>query len=775
MLQAILQEPDGASTRARRTAGSLSRLCCMLLLCLSATIAAASAKVEVTMMLPPSDRQRHAWTMLAEEFNRRSPDTTFRLIWSDLSKKFDFLSVAGQLPDLILIPDFDLVNHHEALIDLEPFFEARPELRLQIHPKLIRACHYKGRLKLLPLFYSVPIVYYRPDLFRKAGLLPPDPDWTWNDYRRAARLLTERNADGSVKTYGTNVQMGWWVEWLTLVRQAGGDVATADGTLQINQVATRQAFELMHDLIFADGSAPGLAENPPGGFMSGRIAIYYAGHVSELDSLRSQAPFEWDLATLPIGPAGRTTGELAAAGVGVSKTSKHSEAAMKVLDFILCKESAIALANAGLIPPARSDVARETMLLGSPESRQISPRHIEILPQTLEIAASVPKLRFFLPLAQSCLNPLMSAALRNPNRDALADLPVQLDVAARNYLRTLEEKPPANRSQFFVQSVLAALAGLGLLWWYFRRTPVRPRERTMQRLFLLFASPCVVGLLLLSIWPLLLSFWWAQTDYNLTGVPRYVGLEQYRSLLLSDPDFWHSLKLSLLFAVFAVPLGLAVSLGTALLLNQAVPAIGFFRSVFYLPSILPAAASAMMWVWFLDPHSGVVNRLFAAVGVQGPGWLQDPRWTLPAVVLISLWGFGGGMLIFLAGLKNISKDLYEAAEIDGAETLSLFFHITLPSLAPMLFFNLTIGIIGALQVFDLLFLISSFSNAGAALGGPEKSTYFYVLNLYEKSFVYLNVGVGSAMAWLFFMVILLITGANFWARRFWWQTEGGPS
>jgi len=250
--------------------------------------------------------------------------------------------------------------------------------------------------------------------------------------------------------------------------------------------------------------------------------------------------------------------------------------------------------------------------------------------------------------------------------------------------------------------------------------------------------------------------------------PRFVGWSQYQSLLTQDPYFWHSLRITFLYAIFAVPSSLAVALLTALLLNSNKRGIGAFRTLFYLPSILPVAASGIMWAFFLNPQWGLINRALAAVGIKGPGWLYDPRWALPSLVIVALWGFGGPMIIFLAGLKTIPDSLYDAASIDGAGKVQQFFHLTIPSLSPVIFFNLTMGIIAALQIFDVAYVVGS---AGPGIGEPQKSTYFYVLNLFDRAFIQLNVGMGSAMAWILFAITLAITGTNLWARRFWVYSE----
>ncbi len=183
--------------------------------------------------------------------------------------KLNLLTVAGALPDLIDTADISLVAIHDKLIDLDDFLNQLPEIKAQYYPSLLQSCQYKGSLKMIPFYYNVPFIYYRPDLFRKAGLPEPSPDWTWDDYRHDAKMLTERNPDGAVEIYGTNVQAKWWVEWLSLIRQAGGDALTQDGQLEINSPATLQAVQLMHDLIYVDRSAPKPMDAPPNGFENG--------------------------------------------------------------------------------------------------------------------------------------------------------------------------------------------------------------------------------------------------------------------------------------------------------------------------------------------------------------------------------------------------------------------------------------------------------------------------------------------------------------------------
>jgi multiple sugar transport system permease protein len=247
--------------------------------------------------------------------------------------------------------------------------------------------------------------------------------------------------------------------------------------------------------------------------------------------------------------------------------------------------------------------------------------------------------------------------------------------------------------------------------------------------------------------------------------PQFIGLDNYIYLMTQDPAFWPSVKVTLVYAAISVPLGLALSLSVALLLNRRVRFLGTFRTIYFLPSLLPATASGVVWVYIFHPNQGLLNRLLAQAGIQGPAWTMSVDWALPALIIMGLWGFGGAMVIFLAGLQDVPRSLYEAAELDGAGTLQQFLHVTFPVLSPVVFFNLTMGLIGALKAFDSAYVFGMTS--GGMPGGPARATLFYVLNLYLKAFNYFHMGLASAMAWLLFTAILLLTWLNFRLARRW--------
>ncbi|MCB0096694.1 MAG: sugar ABC transporter permease [Caldilineaceae bacterium] len=280
--------------------------------------------------------------------------------------------------------------------------------------------------------------------------------------------------------------------------------------------------------------------------------------------------------------------------------------------------------------------------------------------------------------------------------------------------------------------------------------PLRPKTNLQRRTVTgyLFISPFILGFLLWFLIPALTAIWLTFTDWNLIRPPRYVGLDNILQLG-RDTLFWQSLKVTTIFTLASVPVGLVVSFLLALLMNTRVRGISLFRTIYYLPSIVPAVASAVLWAWIFNTDFGLANVVLTALGLPKIQWLQDPSWALPALIIMSLWGLGATMVIYLAGLQGIPAVFYEAAEIDGAGRWAQLRHITIPLMSPVIFFNLIIGIIGTFQVFTAGFLITD--------GGPQNSTLFYVLYLYRNGFEFLKMGYSAALAWVLFFIIMALT------------------
>jgi multiple sugar transport system permease protein len=277
-----------------------------------------------------------------------------------------------------------------------------------------------------------------------------------------------------------------------------------------------------------------------------------------------------------------------------------------------------------------------------------------------------------------------------------------------------------------------------------------------------FTSLWIVGLLTFTAYPVVASLYYSFCDYSILKTAVWCGAENYQELFRDDL-FWKSLRNTLFFAGLSVPLGTVVSLSLALLLNCEVRGRRFFRVVFYLPSIVPIVASSMLWLWIFNGQYGLLNGalgpLLRPFGLSPPAWWTDPTWAKPALVIMSLWGTGNAMVIYLAGLQNVPKELYEAAEIDGASSWRRFWHVTLPSIAPVVYFNVVMGVIGAMQIFAQAFIISDAASGGAGThdGAPARSLLFYTMYLFTTAFHDLRMGYASAMAYVLFVIIATLT------------------
>lgn len=289
-----------------------------------------------------------------------------------------------------------------------------------------------------------------------------------------------------------------------------------------------------------------------------------------------------------------------------------------------------------------------------------------------------------------------------------------------------------------------------------------PKRRSRLRRDLVgygFIAPWLAGFLVFTLFPFVASIYFSFTKYDIMTPPTWVGAANYRALLTQDPLFWKSLSVTFRYALIAMPLGMVCGVGLSLLLNARIAGMSVYRTVFYLPSIVPAVATSVVFVWILNPQIGLVNGVLKKFGIVGPAWLQDPKWALWALILMGLWGVGGSMVIYLAGLKDIPVHLYEAAIIDGASPIQRTRHITLPMLTPVIFFNLVMGVIGSFQYFTQAYVMTA--------GGPQDSTMFYSLYLFNRAWRYLDMGYASAMAWILFLLITVVTVLLFRTQRRW--------
>lgn len=286
----------------------------------------------------------------------------------------------------------------------------------------------------------------------------------------------------------------------------------------------------------------------------------------------------------------------------------------------------------------------------------------------------------------------------------------------------------------------------------------RRRVRRREWLGLLYIAPWIAGFLIFTAYPFTQSFYLSFTNWKGIGAKRFVGADNYVRVFTDDPLFFKSIGNTLIYTAISLPAGMLLAFLLAMLLNESVRMMPLFRTFFYLPSLTSGVATVVLWVFILG-RDGALNRFLAVFGIEGPSWFSSTRWALPGLMIMSLWGIGGTMIIYLAALQGVPRELYDAAEIDGARALQRTRYVTLPMMTPSIFLTLVLGIIGSFQTFEASLIATN--------GGPSDSTLFVLLHVYNNAFRYFRLGYASAIAWVLFVIILAFTLLQFRLARRW--------
>ena len=633
--------------------------------------------------------------------------------------------------------------------------------------------------------YAVPnstddrALYYNEDLLERAGLVDAQgkakPPQNWRELKEYAVRLTEFDADGNMTRLGFAPNYG--NSWLYIYGWLnGGRFMSEDGrTCTLAEPRIVEALAFMVEIYDALGgvekvdafqSAFQTGEFDP--FFMGKVAMKIDGNWT-LNNIADYAP------NLRFGavPAPAPQGKEPVTWSGgfswaIPTGSRHPEMAFELMRFL----------NSDRIWTLRHQVsARYAASRGRSYVPSMAPLpHINqhtydaLVANNSELPTRIKD--GFLLFAD-----LMSSSRFRPVTPVGQLL---WDEHARAYEKavrhTYEPHEALSRGQASVQkeldrlyvdgtkdqvnwsyAILAALALVAALlfaayWFGGKKDLLHQLRREESLAAYLFVSPWLIGLLLLTAGPILVSIVYSFCRYDVLHPAEFVGLENYARLFTDDPMFWKSLG-NTAYMMLGVPVGMAAGLAIAMLLNTEAKGMRFYRTVFYLPAIVPMVASAILWIWVLNPEVGLVNSMLRMLGVgDPPNWLQSASWAFgskSAIILMGLWSAGSGMIIWLAGLKGIPQHLYEAAEIDGAGPWRRFFHVTLPMLSPYIFFNLIMGIIGTMQIFTQAYIMTE--------GGPDDSTLFYAYYLFNNAFRYFKMGYASALAWILFLIILALT------------------
>ncbi|MCR1972924.1 sugar ABC transporter permease [Clostridium sporogenes] len=266
--------------------------------------------------------------------------------------------------------------------------------------------------------------------------------------------------------------------------------------------------------------------------------------------------------------------------------------------------------------------------------------------------------------------------------------------------------------------------------------------------FIGFTSPWIIGFLAITLIPMISSIIISFTEWNILTQPKWVGIKNYIDIF-NDPLFYKSLKVTLLYTAFSVPINVVLSLFIALLLNNNIKHMNMYRTIYYLPAVVSGVVVSLLWAWIFNPEFGLLNNMLSKIGIEGCQWIYDEKWVIPSLIIMGIWGIGGGIIIYLSGLQSIPKDLYEAAKIDGASFWQNLIHITIPSMSPILLFTTLTSIIGSLQTFTQAYVMTE--------GGPNHGSLFYAYYVYKHAFTWHKMGKACALAWILFLIILFIS------------------
>ena len=690
--------------------------------------------------------------------------------------KLQTMMAAGEAPDVFYV-GYERVANFASLDLLRPIddFVAREAaaratgdaaaLDLDaFYPQTVDAFRFDGRRVGHGTLYGIPKdfttvgFYYNKDLFRRAGVPFPKSDWTWDDFIATARALAKlKTADGEQITGSEFVT--WPVMVRTYLRTEGAEAI--DDALEKVRIAEPNAVRALetlrawrHDEPHTLTSGKSKIATGASVFLGGKVGMagpFGRWVVPSYRSIPSPANggFEWDFAPLPRGSAEANC--VLTVSWSMARDTRHPEESWKLIKWLTNAESQAANARLGLAIPTMKSVAQGPAFLEAALPPANNQGYLDAIPEATVIAWPAD------PTFEQILGSTMDQGLKTGDL-TLAQAMSEFDAKWSTHVQFVPggTNPPPVAWRSFALGGLALLGAFAAtLAYLLLRAPKGMNARREERAGFALVSPWAVGFLLFMAFPILLSLVLSMTNWKgigpLSGAD-WVGADNYAQLLARDTRFHTAFKVTLSYALLAVPVGQLLALLAAVVMMQKVRGIAFFRAAWYLPSVLAGVGISILWRWIFDSEGGLLNHLLGWLGIAGPEWFgKDAAWAgPPAFAIMSFWLVGGSMMVYLAGLQQIPRELYEAAEIDGAGPVRRFFRVTLPMLSPVILFNLIMAVIGSFQVFTQAFVMTG--------GEPGDLTRFYVLYLYNKAFELYDMGYASAMAWILLLIVLVLTG-----------------
>ncbi len=767
----------------------------------------AHAKTKLVVWGLQSSAESAGLDAQVAEFEKRNPDIDVSLLSLGAGgmnpQKLLTSIVGGAPPDLINQDRFTIGDwaSRDAFEPLDDFLQGDKDIvKGNFYPAAWNEALYKGHVYGIPTSIDDRVLYYNRKLFRQAGLDPNKPPRTWEELQDTALKLTKRGRGsyeriGFIPNYGNS--------WLYLYSwQNGGEFMSADGrTCTMDNPRTVGALQYMADFYKKLGGydavnifQSGFSGNEQDPFFTGKVAMVVDGSW-KLDGIARYAPdLDFAVAPAPV-PAARLKGEgvfkgqapyitwTGGSSLAIPRGASHPKEAWRFIKWMTSIESNVISSKAQqafnlakgrpfVFSLTSSRPVNEALLKQFPLENGRLQGAQKLIVQMLPTAKYRPVTFIGQTLWDNHVRAFerASGGLLSPQ----AALTEQKNLVQKELDKSFARERLPMFSFTWPLLIIGALSIGGLAYGGVRIKQDLGQSRSAKSEAIagyLMAAPWIVGFLLLTAGPIIASILLAFSDYDVLHAPRYAGLSNFQTLFTDDREllgkaFYNAFYL----AIFGIPLGMATGLAIAMLLNTKVKGMNYYRTAFYIPSIVPGIASAVLWAWILagDPSKGLLNALWNSTltewfGWAPPGWFGVAEWAKRGLIVQGLWGAGGGMILWLAGLQGISPNLYEAARIDGAKAWSQFRHITLPMLSPYIFFNLILGTIGALQEFDRVYVLSG----GGGGAGPLDSMLVPVLYLFNNAFKYFKMGYASAIAWVVFLVILTLALIQLWAQKYW--------
>ncbi len=695
---------------------------------------------------------------LSRDFEKDNPGVEVQLLEqagaSTADDKIKFM-LAGDLPlDVMRVDIGELAAFldENALFDLDPYFSKDPTWRPDdyFRQPIDALRDARGHLFGLPSTFTPYVLYCNLDLLARAGLGRPKPDWTWDDFLRYARATT-KDLDGDGKPDQFGISLTQWLQAVVpWIWQNGGELIDATNTKsRLGEPAVVDALQFLNTLLHVErvSSFDATFENQlsQGLFQAGRAAFFGPTGYWETWRFKHIKDFRWDVVPLPRGKRAATS--IAMQAYVVPRTSREPELAYRYIRALGSDRWQRVLAKIGNGVPAIKSAAQSDAFLKPdtpPESEQVF----------LDVLSTA---RFMPPLANwRKIEALCQAEFQGSLLFRETDIARACARAAQktdDYLARVRDRKQRPRLWRWTMEVSIAAAVLALLGGFVARRDRKPSAivRRQERQGLAMLAPWAVGFVAFLFGPavssIVLSFceWSPLRDVHDIG---FVGSGNYAQIL-TDDTFWTSLRVTSLYAAGSVPLGLVIALALALLLDAETRTARALRTIIYLPAIVSPVIVAAVWRFILDPERGLLNRGLAQLGIEGPAWIRSETWVVPSFVLASLWAVGGQMLVFLAALKTVDRSLLDAARVDGAGPWRRLLHVTLPSLTPVILFNLLIGLINAFQIFAQPYVMTG--------GGPGNASRFLVLYIYETGFKHLEMGYASTIAWVMVAILAALS------------------